>query len=48
MALARGASFADALTKVENLYLDELMKTQDAHEGVKAFMEKRKPIWRNR
>jgi cyclohexa-1,5-dienecarbonyl-CoA hydratase len=48
MALARGASFGDALTKVENLYLDELMKTQDAHEGVKAFMEKRKPVWRNR
>jgi len=25
------------------LYLNELMKTDDAQEGVRAFMEKRKP-----
>jgi cyclohexa-1,5-dienecarbonyl-CoA hydratase len=48
MDLARGRSFEDALTRVEDLYLNELMKTEDAHEGIKAFMEKRKPSWRNR
>ena len=46
--LARGSTFETALDKVEDLYLNELMKTEDAHEGVKAFMEKRKPQWRNR
>ena len=46
--LARGFSMEDLLAKVENLYLNELMKTNDAHEGIKAFMEKRKPAWRNR
>jgi cyclohexa-1,5-dienecarbonyl-CoA hydratase len=46
--LGRGASFEDALTRVENLYLNELMKTEDAHEGIRAFMEKRKPSWRNK
>src|SRR5215207_8953801 len=46
--LARGRTFADALARVENLYLNELMKTEDAHEGVRAFMEKRKPAWRNK
>jgi cyclohexa-1,5-dienecarbonyl-CoA hydratase len=46
--LARGRSFEDALTRVEDLYLNELMKTEDAHEGIKAFMEKRKPSWKNR
>ncbi|HVF55301.1 MAG TPA: enoyl-CoA hydratase-related protein [Pyrinomonadaceae bacterium] len=46
--LARGRTFADALERVEDLYLNELMKTDDAHEGVQAFMEKRKPEWRNK
>jgi cyclohexa-1,5-dienecarbonyl-CoA hydratase len=40
--------FESALTTVENLYLHELMKTEDAEEGVRAFMEKRKPEWRNK
>jgi len=48
MDTARGRPFLDALERVEDLYLNELMKTEDAHEGVKAFMEKRKPDWRNR
>jgi len=41
-------SFESALAEVENLYLHELMKTEDANEGVRAFIEKRKPEWRNR
>ena len=28
--------------------LNELMKTFDANEGIEAFMQKRKPVWRNR
>jgi cyclohexa-1,5-dienecarbonyl-CoA hydratase len=48
ITLGRGRSFEDALSKVEDLYLNELMKTHDAHEGIRAFMEKRKPLWRNR
>ena len=46
--LGRGRSLDATLAEVENLYLHELMKTEDASEGVRAFMEKRKPIWRNR
>jgi len=48
MDLACNRSFADALAQVEDLYLNDLMKTEDAHEGIKAFMEKRKPAWKNR
>lgn len=46
--LGRGRSIDAALDEQENIYLHELMKTQDANEGVKAFMEKRKPVWRHR
>ena len=46
--LGRGRSLDSALKDVETLYLNELMKTHDATEGVNAFMEKRKPEWRNR
>ena len=46
--LGRGRSIEDALSEQENVYLHELMKTKDANEGVKAFMEKRKANWRHR
>lgn len=36
-----------SLKVIEAIYLDELMKTADAQEGLKAFLEKRKPEWKN-
>jgi len=36
------------LTVIEKIYLDHLMKTQDANEGLRAFLEKRKPTWKNK
>lgn len=46
--LGRGRSLDEALSEAEDIYLNELMKSADALEGVKAFIEKRKPVWRNR
>lgn len=40
--------FWEALKEMEQIYLGELMATKDAHEGLKAFMDKRKPQWKNR
>lgn len=36
------------LARAEKIYLEELMKTEDANEGVQAWMEKRKPVWRGK
>ena len=36
------------LEDVEVLYLEELMATRDANEGLKAFIEKRQPKWEHR
>jgi cyclohexa-1,5-dienecarbonyl-CoA hydratase len=33
------------LPELEHLYLDELMRTRDAVEGIEAFLEKRPPVW---
>jgi cyclohexa-1,5-dienecarbonyl-CoA hydratase len=37
--------FDKGLARAEKTYLEELMKTADAHEGVRAFIEKREPKW---
>ena len=49
-ALRRGAAGTpeEALKGVEEIYLQELMRTEDASEGLRAFLEKRPPIWRHR
>jgi len=48
LTAARGAMLRDVrnrLAEVEQLYLDRLMKTRDANEGLSAFLAKRKPSW---
>jgi cyclohexa-1,5-dienecarbonyl-CoA hydratase len=37
--------FDKGLARAEQVYLDELMKTADAHEGIKAYVEGRRPQW---
>ena len=48
---ARGARAREArarLADVERLYLDGLMQTRDANEGLDAFLAKRPPHWEHR
>ncbi|HVI08536.1 MAG TPA: enoyl-CoA hydratase/isomerase family protein [Candidatus Binatia bacterium] len=37
--------FDKGLARAEKIYFEDLMKTTDANEGVRAFMEKRGPRW---
>jgi cyclohexa-1,5-dienecarbonyl-CoA hydratase len=37
--------FDKGLARAEKIYLEELMNTADAQEGIRAFMEKRDPRW---
>ena len=39
-------AFEESLEQVERIYFEELMPLQDASEGVRAFMERRNPVWR--
>jgi cyclohexa-1,5-dienecarbonyl-CoA hydratase len=40
--------FLKQLDEVERVYLSELMQTHDAQEGIRAFLEKRKPVWKGK
>ncbi len=45
--LAAREQVLEHLEQVERMYLDELMKLSDAHEGIAAFLEKRAPVWKH-
>jgi cyclohexa-1,5-dienecarbonyl-CoA hydratase len=40
--------FDKGLARAESIYLDELIKTHDAQEGINAFLEKRPPEWKGK
>lgn len=42
------SAFEAGLRTAEQLYLDNLLATDDAREGIEAFLQKRAPVWRHR
>jgi len=43
-----GKGFMEGLKDIDAIYLNELMKTEDAIEGLQAFMDKRRPVWKGK
>jgi len=43
-----GRPFEEARREAERVFLEELMLTEDVHEGIASFYEKRRPAWKNR
>ena len=40
--------FEEALKNAQDIYLNQLFDLQDSQEGLRALIEKRKPIWKNK
>ena len=40
--------FDEALKRAQDIYLNQLFDLQDSQEGLRAIIEKRKPVWKNR
>ena len=40
--------FDEALKVSQNIYLNRLFELEDSQEGLRALLEKRKPVWKNK
>jgi enoyl-CoA hydratase/carnithine racemase len=40
--------FDEALKRAQDIYLNQLFQLEDSREGLRALVEKRKPVWKNK
>jgi cyclohexa-1,5-dienecarbonyl-CoA hydratase len=40
--------FDKGLARAEKIYVDDLVRTEDAQEGISAFLQKREPLWKGK
>ena len=45
---SEGLNFQQGLKKVQDIYLNHLMPLEDTNEGLKAFLERRSPVWKDK
>lgn len=46
--MTKGCELREAANRANDYFLNALMKTEDAVEGIRSFEEKRKPVWKNK
>jgi enoyl-CoA hydratase/carnithine racemase len=45
---SHGMPIDQAMKKSRDIYLNELQSLEDVQEGIRAVLEKRKPVWKNK
>jgi cyclohexa-1,5-dienecarbonyl-CoA hydratase len=48
MLSGEGLNFTKALKSSEDIYLNQLMALEDTNEGLRAFVERRAPVWKDK
>jgi len=48
IAQSLGLPWSEAMKKSTDIYLNQLMDLEDVQEGLRAVLEKRKPVWKNK
>jgi cyclohexa-1,5-dienecarbonyl-CoA hydratase len=48
MLSGEGLNFQKALKEMQDIYLNQLMHLEDTNEGLRAFLEHRAPVWKNK
>ena len=43
-----GKPLAEAMKKSQDIYLNQLYALEDVQEGLRAVVEKRQPVWKNK
>jgi enoyl-CoA hydratase/carnithine racemase len=45
---SQGIPLDQAMKKSQDIYLNQLQALEDVQEGIRAVLEKRKPVWKNK
>src|SRR4051812_14495785 len=48
IASSQGVPLHEAMKKSQDIYLNQLQSLEDVQEGIRAVLEKRKPVWKNK
>src|SRR5258708_37400435 len=48
IAGSQGLPLQEAMKKSQDIYLNQLQSLEDVQEGIRAVLEKRKPVWKNK
>jgi enoyl-CoA hydratase/carnithine racemase len=48
IASSQGLPLHEAMKKSQDIYLNQLQALEDVQEGIRAVLEKRKPVWKNK